>query len=166
MYVRPPSPATRIKLPENYGGNAFSGGAYGDMPPPIRQSSPPPRDTPKSEIPAKSSPLANSLRETGQASPSAPQEQYDEPLLPEGHIAANEKPTNEQKEKEPEPKSSIFSSLLPRSLNANGFPFGHGIGTEELLILGIMLLVYLSGNDTGDTDSELILLLGLLLFAG
>jgi hypothetical protein len=62
--------------------------------------------------------------------------------------------------------SSVFSSLLPRSDLSRHFPFGHGIGSEELLILAVMLMVFLSGNEKGEVDSEFLLLLGLLLFAG
>jgi hypothetical protein len=64
------------------------------------------------------------------------------------------------------PASSIFSSLLPRTDLSRHFPFGHGIGSEELLILAVMLMVFLSGNEKGEVDSEFLLLLGLLLFAG
>ena len=62
--------------------------------------------------------------------------------------------------------TSIFSSLLPRGNLSSHFPFGHGIGSEELLILAVMLMVFLSGNECGEVDSEFLLLLGLLLFAG
>lgn len=165
MYVRPPS---KIKLPENYGGSAFSSGAYNDMPPPARQSAPPPlRDVSKTEPPpAKSSPLANSIRQSGQMPPSPQDEQYDEPPVESDDELATVKEEPAPPHKSEEPRTSLFSSLLPRSISANGFPFGHGIGTEELLILGIMLLVYLSDNGKDETDNELILLLGLLLFAG
>ena len=64
------------------------------------------------------------------------------------------------------PTSSLFSSLLPRTDLSRHFPFGHGIGSEELLILAVMLMVFLSGNERGEVDSEFLLLLGLLLFAG
>jgi hypothetical protein len=62
---------------------------------------------------------------------------------------------------------SIFDSLLPpiKSLDRS-FPFGHGIGSEELLILGLMMLVYLSDSEKGHFDHEFMILLGLLLFAG
>ena len=62
--------------------------------------------------------------------------------------------------------SSLLSSLLPNFDLSKHFPFGHGIGGEELLILAVMLIVFVSGNDRGEVDSELLLLLGLLLFAG
>ncbi len=46
------------------------------------------------------------------------------------------------------------------------FPFGHGIGTEEWLLIGlIFLLLREAGPDRGDLD-ETVLLLGLLLLGG
>lgn len=62
--------------------------------------------------------------------------------------------------------SSIFSSLLPSLSSSSNFPFGHGIGAEELFILGVMLLIYMSGDDGAPMDSELLLLLCILLFSG
>lgn len=62
--------------------------------------------------------------------------------------------------------SSILSSLIPNLKGASTFPFGHGLGTEELFILGIMLLVFMSGENGGELDSELLLLLSVLLFCG
>lgn len=65
-----------------------------------------------------------------------------------------------------ENKSSLLSSLLPNLKNASTFPFGHGLGSEELFILGIMLLVFMSGENGGEIDSELLILLSVLLFCG
>ncbi len=46
------------------------------------------------------------------------------------------------------------------------FPFGHGIGTEEWLLIGlIFLLLREAESDRGDLD-ETVLLLGLLLLGG
>lgn len=57
----------------------------------------------------------------------------------------------------------------PRGLfDLSRFPFGHGIGFEELLILGLILfLLHESGEceDRGDID-ETVILLGLLLLLG
>ncbi len=61
---------------------------------------------------------------------------------------------------------SVFSSLLPNFSSSSKFPFGHGIGSEELFILGIMLLIYTAGDDNQPMDSELLLLLCILLFSG
>ncbi len=52
--------------------------------------------------------------------------------------------------------------------DASRFPFGHGIGFEELLILGLILFFLREGSecaDRGDLD-ETVILLGLLLLLG
>lgn len=153
MYVRPPSNIRgEVKIPENYSGSAFSRGSqYSEMPPPLRtqvsRQEPLRADIPPDEI-----------RE-------------------QAHFFTQEEPITEQEEKTEEVVSkgdesvrqvgtSIFSSLLPKTDISSHFPFGHGIGSEELLILAVMLLVFLSGNERGELDSEFLLLLGLLLFAG
>lgn len=59
---------------------------------------------------------------------------------------------------------SMLSALFPSKSLKNHFPFGHGIGSEELLILGIMSLIFFS--DEKEPDGELIMLLAILLFAG
>ncbi len=61
---------------------------------------------------------------------------------------------------------SVFLSLLPNFSLSSKFPFGHGIGSEELFILGIMLLIYTAGDSDQPMDNELLLLLCILLFSG
>lgn len=150
MYVRPPNNVkSGMKIPENYSGNAFSRGAgIADMPPPARMQTPR-QDIPHSDI------SPEELREKAHAYTS---EEISEP-------------SSYEKQKEiAEPDAtvgaSIFSSLLPRGNISSHFPFGHGIGSEEILILAVMLMVFLSGGEKGEVDSEFLLLLGLLLFAG
>lgn len=53
---------------------------------------------------------------------------------------------------------------LPQGLNAlfgGGFPFGHGIGFEELLIMGMILLI-----SQGENASDAVFWLTLLLLCG
>ncbi len=73
---------------------------------------------------------------------------------------AEERPSDDNNHK------SVFSSLLPNFSSSSKFPFGHGIGSEELFILGIMLLIYTAGDSDQPMDSELLLLLCILLFSG
>ncbi len=158
MYVRAPNSAkNQVKIPENYGGSAFgSSGYYNDMPPPVRQT-PPRVDVPlqRSDIPPE--PMRD---------PSVSDTQVHEPYIPPSNALVPQATETYQKT-EDKHTGSIFSSLIPSSkFMSSHFPFGHGIGGEELLILGMMLLVYLSGSECGETDHEFILLLGLLLFAG
>jgi hypothetical protein len=148
MYVRPPnSSRAEFKLPENYSGNAFNRfSTYADMPPPTK--------TPINKV--ESSQTKDESYETGGYSPS-------ETLLEGAHNETSQIPRGEAHE---EKRGSLLSSLLPDFDLSRHFPFGHGIGSEEILILAVMLIVFVSGNERGEVDSELLLLLGLLLFAG
>jgi len=152
MYVRPPSiHKGSVKPPENYSGNAFPRQPiYTEMPPPAR--------TPPTQRHEEIHKIAQEI--------DLPPDEIEEMNIP----IRNEQDLNsieeEISDKPVSPVSSIFSSLLPKGALSSHFPFGHGIGGEELLILAVMLLVFLSGNETGEIDSEFILLLGLLLFAG
>ncbi len=159
MYVRPSNTGARtIKLPENYSGNAFSAHSpYSDMPPPTRTSQP------RSDIPpetVEADTRAAFGQDAGQTSVQTErlEETFANEKKDDAHSPVGTAPSF--------PASSIFSSLLPRSDLSKHFPFGHGIGSEELLILAVMLMVFLSGNEKGEVDSEFLLLLGLLLFAG
>lgn len=69
-------------------------------------------------------------------------------------------------------KSLVPPSLFSGFLSGHHFPFGHGIGYEELLILGLILFLMSEGRE-GDMDgkgnddlSMTLLLLGALLFCG
>ena len=153
MYVRPPSmPKGTVKLPENYSGSAFTRQPiYSEMPPPARAQSQKQPSTPYQREDISDIPPEDTKRE----------------LLVPTYTEFNE----DRIEDTPQVKAagstpSIFSSLLPKGALSSHFPFGHGIGSEELLILAVMLMVFLSGNESGELDSEYILLLGLLLFAG
>lgn len=171
MYVRPPKSAndSRLKIPDNYGGNAFNqSGMYSDMPPPAR----PPHQ--RNDIQERSSASDYPREERYTSIPDSSQnintdcdypDQYNVNQTSEG-TSENTYSSSQSTHSSEAQGSSIFSSLLPRASSQQGFPFGHGIGGEELLILGMMLLVYLSGNERGNVDNEFILLLGLLLFAG
>ncbi len=157
MYVKQPSNHRHgVKLPENYSGSAFSRQpSYVDMPPPARMQTQ--RQEPATSLPQPERDIP--LDEIRQDFVPPPIDYYNE----------NDEIKIETASEETKPMStgaSIFSSLLPKANFSSHFPFGHGIGSEELLILAVMLMVFLSGNDGGEVDSEFILLLGLLLFAG
>lgn len=154
MYVRPPE-SPKVKLPENYRGNAFgASGEYTDMPPPTRI---PTRvyDLPPEDIPPEDTPPDPPKHI------SAPQNIDKEMTV--AQAVKSEITAQDIKEVK---SSSIFSTLAPPSSTSSRFPFGHGIGTEELLIMGMMLLVFMHGDESGEIDNELILLLALLLFSG
>ncbi len=152
MYVRPPSNNKNgMKIPENYSGSAFSRHSpFSEMPPPVRTQAP------RYDLSPVDMPPAQEIREEAQS------------LYRDEESAEVIAERVEEKESAPAEGvgASIFSSLLPKGNLSNHFPFGHGLGSEELLILAVMLLVFLAGNESGEVDSEFLLLLGLLLFAG
>lgn len=151
MYVRPPNNKNGMKIPENYSGNAFSRAPrFSDMPPPVKVQAI------RSEFPPSDIPAENET-EIESESPYSDNDIFETPVSD----AEDRRDTFTQA-----PDTSIFSSLLPKGNLSSHFPFGHGIGSEELLILAVMLMVFLSGNECGEVDSEFLLMLGLLLFSG
>lgn len=78
-------------------------------------------------------------------------------------------------ESEPEPETAVAlpadsfpAHHKPSLFDLSHFPFGHGIGWEEILILGLILFFLhesVDCEDRGDLD-ETIILLGLLLLFG
>ena len=172
MYVRPPnSPNERIKIPENYRGNAFGlSGEYTDMPPPIKI----PRlehDLPPEEYQMKNAPMISGVKadsydgaDTDEDILSVPTDLQDsEPPMPTTQKTNAFSLPHQSDESS---QNTIFSSLIPPKNNSTHFPFGHGIGAEELFLLGMMLLVFSHKGGSADDDNELIILLALLLFSG
>lgn len=156
MYVRQTDPnRQRVKIPENYSGHAFRDtGPYGDMPPPVRLDLPHPERKPPPDRDVDAT--ENYASEPADIPPESRSEIKNEDV----EVVATKKA-------EKDVRSSPFSALLPTSFaSAEHFPFGHGIGSEEILILAMMLMVFLSDKNGEPPDHELLLLLGLLLFAG
>ena len=152
MYARQPDYSRRqVKIPENYSGHAFrEPSPYADMPPPARLDIPPERAE-KAPEPLERSSGADIDVESEKVT-----------VVDSGAVSIQPEPPDGQDST----KSALFSLLPSSILGGDHFPFGHGIGSEELLILAIMLLVYLSGEKNGEPDTEFLLMLGLLLFAG
>lgn len=142
MYTRVPDrngATNKIKIPDNYSGHAFQSQNYYSPPPEIRKES----IVDEAQIPRL--PEKSNIEES-------PTEREDFLEKAEEKEATRERP------------DSLLSSLFPSKSLKNHFPFGHGIGSEEILILGIMSLIFFS--DDKEPDGELIMLLALLLFAG
>ena len=154
MYVRPPDQSrNKIKVPENYSGHAFQERrAYSDMPPPLHLDTPQSRPIPPEEL---SDVTAKQPKESELLQDTPKEAKFGE----EQEAVSSSAPSSTH-------QKSLFSSLLPPASSSGHFPFGHGIGSEEILILALMLTVYLSGSEEGQIDHELLILLGLLLFAG
>ena len=146
-------PSTPIQLPENYSGVAFSE----RMPPKsektaahtleIAKPSPPPTEQPPQETISAKPPKTETP-----PSPTASDEE---------HASAQAETHNQERE------SVAASGMIPKPFDGlfghmgNTFPFSHGLGFEELLIIGLIIL--LSRNEEG---SDMVLWLALLLFCG
>ena len=124
-----------LRLPENYSGCAFSAQPE---PQPTPAPAPPPQ---KQESPIRTphappppAPLPPSL---------PPPEHRDPPPAPD---------------KKPAPSDAARGLLaaLPHA-----FPFAHGLGSEELLLIGLIILL-----SRCEQDSDMVLWLTLLLFCG
>lgn len=163
MYSRVSNQKRSVSVPENYSGNAFRDGIYTDITPKDSPHFPPTSQN----IPQRGTSYAgDGIKEktayTRNDNSGAENEETPHDPLP---VLANIRSTEDQANADPR-SSSIFSSLLPSFSASNKFPFGHGIGTEELFILGMMLLIYTSSDEGASPDSELLLLLCILLFLG
>lgn len=137
MYSRAKDrPKAPIRLPDHYSGWAFK-----DLPLTNTEETPIPHTAPPDVI------VAIPAQETLDAEVSAPPCEESAP-----------KHTPLQSKSSPaflQPFEHLFGKV------GNTFPFGHGIGFDELLLLG--LIVLLAHNDH---DPDILLLLGLLLFCG
>ena len=127
-----------IRLPDHYSGWAFK-----DIPPADNGEAPPmPHSAPPDAIP---------IEQTRDVPPC-------EPTSPPCESAAKSCQAPSKSQAPPaflQPFESIFGKV------GNSFPFSHGLGFDELLLLG--LIVLLAHNDH---DPDILLLLGLLLFCG
>ena len=113
----------------------YSGCAFSPTPPPEKHREDPPRPRP--------------LEPTR---PSPPPKSPPPALLPP--------PREPNSEKSPVSPAVAVSQGLFGSLG-KAFPFSHGLGFEELLLLGLILILGQSGS-----DPDMILWLALLLFCG
>ena len=93
-------------------------------------------------------------------SPHAPSHTVEEPLT----LLSRQEPSAEEASSQDIPSLSE----QPPVLSLGHFPFGHGFGLEELLLLGLILFLLKEGenqSERGDLD-ETVILLALLLFCG
>ena len=156
-----------IRLPENYGGTAFSEShapqkaSPRDSAPPrqleIGKPTPPP-NRPLSDMPVPPRPISlpplqeekvrAELPPTALPAPAPPVQ--DEKDLSKAPPHADRRPTAFL-----QPFQGLFGHM------GNAFPFGHGIGFDELLIIGLMILL-----SRTEQESDVVLWLALLLFCG
>lgn len=150
-----PSYRSRVTLPPNYSGNVF------------------PRETPAQE-PAEPRPIAE-VRPRFDDLPAVSNLPSRAADLPIGDVPDTDERVLDTAEGQAEAASvsarstdvPVHSSIL---LDRAHFPLGHGLGEEELLLLGlILLLLHEDGGMSTEGENDLLLtvfLLGFLLFCG
>ncbi len=165
-----------IQIPQNYSGVAFSpdGTRTSPAPPepyrheaeaakrPYTSPTPPPSFSPPGPLGYSDYPQHEQAEMNPSHEDDAPIERPDESLDAYGIDTEKSAPASAFPMQIKQNQGSLFASMLGDGIFKNNFPFGHGLGSEELLILGVMLAIYASG----EADGELMLLLGILLFAG
>lgn len=184
MYTRKPEiNKEKIKVPENYGGSMFRGtpSFYETFATPTRADDKYDIDIQNADTNDKNEPDVSENIKSGRSVPDdediSVSKEYHSADLPENddqmYENPNEKQTSFQDEygihgeaSEVRKKNSLFSGMLFPGMLEKHFPFGHGIGSEELLIMGIMLMVYMSYDKDKESDGDLMLMLAMLLFAG
>ena len=136
---REPSYRQNLRVPPNYSGTAIG--------------SPPPDGV---------SPATDGIVLPDPPPPSVPSEMGTEECSPKAEAAL---PVHQEVSP---PTAQTAVSPLGGLFSAHGFPFGHGLGFEELLLLGLILFLLHEGeSDREDSDlSMTLLLLGALLFCG
>ena len=171
-YRQPTRP--RMQVPPNYSGHAIVDGEERPLGQ-IHEADPPP-EVPPSDAPTprfddlpRVSDLGDSHRRSSVRTvpatfeePEPEAETADESVVPNDAVPA--RPTASVTPAETTAPASVHHGLFDLSR----FPFGHGIGFEELLILGLILFLLHESSeceDRGDID-ETVILLGLLLLLG
>ena len=165
-----------IRVPANYSGHAVVDGEerpLGSLLSP--DTTPPPHPpTPSPEPHFEGLPRVSELGDRRLPQPSA--------LLPEGHTAGGyggdayilgETDGGEAAEAHgidtPPPPSPEASAPSPRSQGGSWISlFGHDLGTEELLLIGMIVFLLIEGGEQEDRGdlTETVILLGLLLLLG
>lgn len=170
-YRQPDRP--RMQVPPNYSGHAIVDGEERPLgqiaeAEPAPESVPAEGPTPRFDDLPRVSDLGDRRRPPARTLPATFEEsvgeaEREEPSVPPDAVPAVPAAAT------PLPTAPTAPTSAPRGVfDLSRFPFGHGIGFEELLILGLILfLLHESGEceDRGDID-ETVILLGLLLLLG
>lgn len=164
-YRQPDRP--RMQVPANYSGHAIVDGEERPLGSTIEAD--PSEDTPSRTTPTpyfddlpRVSELGDPHRRSKGVTIPADYEAQPEVSVP---------PVSADRQPEGGASPSVQAEAKPALLHGAHFPFGHGIGFEELLLLGLILFLLHENADRddrfdrGDLD-ETVILLGLLLLLG
>ncbi len=162
MYSRYGTNSNRpVRLPEHYGGSAFSQGPTEPVTVTKRE---PPKSFPRSGVEEKASPIADRMLRA-EAAEETIEDVLPIPPVPTPPDVADE--AVEEKEEKEEPKTAPPVEKRPSTLPINFEGLrrllgGGGEGEQDrLLLLGLILLLSRSGE-----DSDILLWLSLLLLCG
>lgn len=145
-----------LRVPENYSGYAFSGGRARQETPPRQIDIAKPTPAPQKPDLPPALPSASPGEDVPKTSVRA-----EVPKTPlEAPNSLGEHPHQKEENARQAQSVGLSEQILPR-IGGAGFPFGHGIGFDELLLLGLIVLLH--GSEQG---SDVVLWLILLLFMG
>ena len=179
MYSRYNNRSERpLRLPDNYGGTAFSDRPTTHEPPPpkvveIAKPTPPPDRTSTAHgMPPPPRPVVLPPKDSAPRHEPMPlpipvprheeRREWDEHHEYREHHDDHDRNSDRDDEKNDRPTAAFlqpFQGLFGHM--GNTFPFTHGLGFDELLLIGLIIL--LSRNEA---DSDVVLWLALLLFCG
>ena len=156
---RPERPVT---LPENYSGTAFSAQrAHREEPP----AAPPRRIDVAKPTPPPDPPSSQGMPPPPRPILLPPPSEHNTPreASPPPEVISTPPPPREDEKKEPKAAPVAFLQPLQGLFGNVGhaFPFSHGFGFDEILIIGLIILLSSNGQ-----DNDLVLWLALLLFCG
>lgn len=171
------SRSERVRVPPNYRGHAIVDGAERGLEE-LFSPSPPVPELPREEGPTPrfdGLPRVSELVDVRRRSRPLPAVFEGREELPSASDVSEQSPSEEPPSEEAAvlpsltvpPTSSRPTGAASRSPLFGGFPFGHGIGPEELFLLGLIFLLLWEGEgeDRGDLD-QTVILLGLILLLG
>ncbi|MBE6601658.1 MAG: hypothetical protein E7637_04030 [Ruminococcaceae bacterium] len=133
------TPQKSVVLPKNYSGCAFSDAG----------------EAKKASV-SSNAPRVEVAKPTPEKTADAPQSSQQ--IKSEPPLAKEEEPKKEAHDAPVLQQAPVLRSPIDAK---NGFPFGHGLGFEELLLLGLILLL-----SQTEENSDIALWLVLLLFCG
>lgn len=149
-------PEKGIQIPEHYSGCAFSG-VRPDLPPPqyLGVAKPSPAAPVSPAAPERDRPPVSSEKDLPPVPSPRPEERRGKEEASASQEALAVSSGNSPRGELPLPFGNLFSHL------GGSLPFSKGLDFDQLLILGLILLLL-----KNDRDSDVILWLGLLLLCG
>ncbi len=154
----------RMEVPPGYSGHAI---VDGEERPLGGEAGAVVSDLPREPIPEPHFDGLPRVSEAGMAVPARRGGERQEPV-PAAAVGAREAYDAREVQETPSSEDTENGSGRDTLPVVGHFPFGHGLGIEELFLLGLMWLLWHEAQENGDTGDlrETLLMLGALLLAG